>query len=259
MPSFRKKVKKAYKKAKPYIKAGIKTINTIGDLATKVYALSSIVNAEKKRYLSQATNLVLGQVDGNATGCTVLDITPAPAQGTTDVTRNGDSIKLHSSVFNFQFRQQSACATAIKGRIEFYYVLGAPQATSTVVSQMYLTNPWASGSVVVDLSSHINQDYRQQYKFIRGVNVYVPTDQISGANTIIDVKVPLKYNFGKGHHIKYNANSTTISAGMIIAIFRADRGNSSTSTASTLTGLVDTVINSGLYFNYNVTHYFYDN
>lgn len=224
--------------------------------------VKSVVNAEKKRLdlISGASSLV-GQVSGNSTGNVVYDITPVPAEGLTYSTRNGASIKLHTSFIQLQFTQQTACHSAIRLKIMIVQVLGSPQTTGTINSQIMLPNQWIQNQnsvSVYDYMSLVNPDYRGQYKIIRTKYVSIPADNYSGQVRLKDVKIPIKYNRGKGHHVRYAGDTTTVANGQLFMLIYADNGNSLGS-ASTLTGIANTAASTGLSWNYDIKHYYYDN
>lgn len=223
-----------------------------------VAMLKSIINAEKKEISVLAGASTVGQVNGNADGLLVLDVTPVSTQGTGDSQHSGDSIKVTTGMFNFQFSHMSALQSNMRIYVELYTVLGKPQATSDVLNQLYKPNPFITGANIRDYNSVIDQDYRQQYKLIASRKVYIKSDQYSGQNLITECKMPLR--FGKfGHHVKFQENSSNVASGQLILVIRADTGNISGSTTSTLSGVINSAVNTGVYVNKNLQYYYYDN
>ena len=51
-------------------------------IARDVAYLKSMINAEKKHLRTDVENVVMGQVNGNSNGYYVVDVSPAPSQGT---------------------------------------------------------------------------------------------------------------------------------------------------------------------------------
>lgn len=216
--------------------------------------LKSVINAEKKNYIITASSSTVAQLNGStSSGHFGIDITPVPGQGTTDITRNGDSIKISSLYAKLQFWQQSASDQPIKVKVVLLQVLGTPQSVNTVITQFLKTNPMCNNSIY-DFNSAYNPDYFGQYRIIK-TQIMKIQDQYSSQVGIKDMEIKLRLN----HHVRFAANSTTISNGQLIMLVLADSGNSNPSTVSTVTGAPVLTANSGLNFNYNYNWYFYDN
>jgi len=225
----------------------------------------SMLNAEKK-YIEVPVNLFeVGQVNINATGARQFDVSPLMSQGTDVSTRNGNSIKLTSSFFQFQVSQQGTLsASPIKLSIELWKLKGKPlgafanTATVAPATDLYDESIFSS---VLDLTSTRNMDHFSDYQLIAKRMVYVKGDDV--ATTDIQTKtltMPIKWNRGKGHHIRYQGTSNSsadIANGQIIMLFRCDVGNRGTtvSTASVpITGA-----STGLTVRMGYKHWYYDN
>lgn len=242
---------------KRYYNKRRKTIN-LGKMLRDVQTVKSIVNSEKKQISGFAGSSSLGQVNGNAEGAYTLDITPGIPQGTTDSTRTGDSVKLTTAMFKFQVSQQSANTGPVRVKLRIYKVLGTPQATSLFLNQISLPNVFVTGANIRDYNSQPDQDYRQQYVKIAERRFTIRGDNFSGQNTIKNIDLPIK--FGKyGHHIKYAENTNVIASGQLMMIVQCDTGNLSAGTPSTLGGVLNTAVNTGLFINRSMTFYYYDN
>lgn len=234
----------------------------IGQMVKDVAVLKRMVNAEKKRFQITALSQPMGQVFGAVgQGMYIQDVTPIPAQGTTSITRTGNSIKLHSTFYKLQFFQMGSAVSPMKGEVLWIKVTGAYTSTpATFVSNMFQLNPFvlnAGSPVIIDYNSDYNPDYFRTFKVIRRKPLYFPADPYSTNQQIKTINVGCKY---KNHHVRYTADgSTTPSAGQILMIIRFDNGNMSTTTASTLTNVVQTAANTGVYMNMNCYHYYYDN
>lgn len=254
---FRKGLKYAKRRAKKrYIskRGGFK----YNKMASDIMFLKSIVNAEKKQYSLPSGTTSIGQVNGNAEGAYCIDITPPIPQDNTDSGRNGDSIKLTTGCLNMQFWQQANTSQQIKVKIELIQVLGAPQLASTVLQQYVKPNPYITGASIRDIESMLDQDYRQQYRVIFSRTVKIQAEQTAGGQSIKSFKYPLR--FGKnGMHIKYAENTTVTASGQLILLIRADNGNISPSTASTLGNVITTGVSTGLSLNRNMEYYYFDN
>lgn len=226
----------------------------VGRIAKDVQFLKSIINAEKKRVVFSTTTSLVGQVSGNSTGAYSVDMTPIPAEGVTLSTRNGSSIKLSSTWFRFQFYGMANTAQKIKGKIWIVQVMGTPQTASTALGQMFNT----SMSGVIDYNSNFDPDYRGQYKILRCKPFTIQSDSVSGLTQIQDVTFGIRYNRGKGHHVRYNDDTTTLSNGQLLIFITADSGNTNGVTASTQPVPI-TGVNTGLVFNQYHINYYFDN
>lgn len=262
MVNYKRYVKKTAQKAVKVAKSKIKKrYYTKGKANTKqmyndIMLLKSIVNAEKKQISVSPGATLIGQVNGNAEGALVLDVTPQPAQGTGDSQRSGDSIKICTAMFKFQIAQQTG-SQPIRGIIELYKVLGTPQATTDFISRRFLPNAFITSHDIRDLNAMPDQDYRQQYQLVASRKFYLKGDTASSQVQYTNVHMPI--NLGMGHHVKYQENTTNVASGQLLLCVRCDNGNFSASTVSTATNVLTTAINTGAYFLKSMTFYYYDN
>ena len=265
----------SHKAVKKYIRKGVKNVKKLarkryqtktGGLRWKqviadVNMLKNTINAEKKVYNMYVQNAVLGQVNGNSNGHYILDITPIPAQGATSITRNGASIKHHSSHFQMQFAQQSASISPINIRVYLIRTVGVAYSSVSGVPATFMDpNPFISGGAnIYDYNASRNQDYFKTYKVLRTLEYKLAADTASSQVQIRTVKFGMKYS-DELNHVKFTADgATTPASGQLLLFITCDAGNCSTSTASTLTGVPVTAVNTGLSLQYNINHYFYDN
>lgn len=236
-----------------------------GRILKDVMFLKGVVNAEKKRINVVNTGAVaLGQVIGNASGHFCLDITPTPAQGATVSTRSGASIKLHSMFAKFQFNQLANTNHPARFKMQIVQVLGAPQLAGNIPNQFFIGNRWISNNnsgspQVFDFASERNPDYYGQYKVLRTKYFTIQPDSLSGQTMLKDVQLKMKFNRGKGHHIRFNADTTTVSNGQIVLIITCDSGNASASVTSTLAGVQISGVNTAYGLNYDIMEYYFDN
>jgi len=237
-----------------------------GRMVKDVARVVSMVNAEKKYVTYPVATFSVGQVDGNASGARQFDVTPLMGQGTDVSTRNGNSIKICSSFFQFQIQQQSnTITTPIRFKVELWLVKGIPlgafasQATTAPITDLY-DNSVFSG--VIDMTSTRNMDHYSDYRLIASRSVYLPGDQVSGGDVQAKTfTMPIKWNRGKGHHVRYSGtsgSSADISNGQIFMIFRTDVGNKNTATVSTK-DIPLTAVSSGINVKLGYKHWFYDN
>lgn len=227
----------------------------VGKMAKDILYLKSVLNPEKKRYEDLVTNQPIGQVNGNFDGLYLRDVTPTPNVGGGYSERNGASIKLHSSIYHFQFSQQPSCVAKMKGIIEIYHVLGDPYTSFNFSNERFDPNPFTT---VRDYNCQINPDNFMKAKCVARRRFTMLSDGALGTEKLVtDIKIPIKYNKGQGHHVRYDKNSTsTIANGQLYLVIRTDRGNFGV--VSTL-NVPDTTINTGLLMQMNRVDYYYDN
>ena len=237
-----------------------------GRMVKDVARVVSMVNAEKKYISTPVASFSVGQVDTNASGARQFDITPLMGQGTDVSTRNGNSIKICSSFFQFQVQQQSSTVTTpIRLRVELWLAKGVPLGaissggTTAPMTDLYEPSLFSG---VIDMTSTRNPDHFQDYRLIASRNCYLPGDQVAGGDVQAKTfTMPIKWNRGKGHHVRYNGtsgSSADIGNGQIFMIFRTDIGNKNATTASTK-DVPLTATNTGVLIKMGYKHWFYDN
>lgn len=235
-------------------------------MAKDIMYLKSVLNPEKKRTEESNINIdpfgeiPLGQVNANNDGAFVRDITPFLTSGTGYNQRNGASVKLHSSIWNMQFNQQANTINTIRGILEIWAITDDPYSNvETFRREKYQLNPFVtpSGSAPRDLHCQYNPDNYMKGRCIAKRRFSVVADQLTGQKSLTNLKIPIKYNKGQGHHLRWDKDSTTLLNGQLIMVIRCDRGNMGT--ISTLTGVQDVATLTGLTFQYSVQHYYYDN
>lgn len=229
-----------------------------------VMMLKSVINSEKKRIrIASASQQAVSQVNANASGHWALDVTPQPAQGITMSTRNGASIKLHSSYMKFQFYQQTANVHPMRLKLYIIEVRGDPIPAATAAGEFFAANQWIAAQnsfiAIRDYNSQRNPDYFRDYRVLAQKGFTLKADNYNGQTMIKDIVVKLKYNRGKGHHVRFDSDTTTVTQGQLVAFIVADSGNQNGSTGSTLNGIPIAAVLTGATFNYDLQHYFYDN
>lgn len=271
LPSTRKKPgfgKKLARSAKKYFGIGKKrTLNVpaLGSIARQVASMASMINAEKK-ILSigsangLATGQSVGQVNYNSTGARCYDLTPLMPQGSGVSDRTGNSIKLHSSYFQFQVQQQtSAVVTPLRIRIEMWANPAKVQDETTLLDDLYVANPFTG---IIDYNSARNPDHFNDFRKILTKTCYLPVDSITGQLQTKQLAVPFKWNKGKGHHVRYTGSGSTnylndVQSGQVFLVYFCDVGNYS-GTASTLNVPMQTPA-TGATIKMSYRHYYYDN
>lgn len=263
--------KKLYKKTarfvkkrvyKPYtqLKGGRGRANRM-KLYNEVQQLKKAINAEKKRIDDTATsNTAIGQVIQNTAGYYVNDITPIPASGSGYSQRSGASIKLTASHFIFQLTSQSALVSPMKVIIELYLIKGTPYGSPVdFVNAAFEATPFVGGASIIDYNSQYDPDKFGTWTKLKSKKIFFNPVNYSGQKMIRTVHFGIKYNKGQGHHIRFSDDTTTIMNGQLLLLVRSDSGNAHSSSASTLTGIPVTAVNTGFTINWDINHYYYDN
>lgn len=227
--------------------------------------LKNIVKTmEKKRYDAYSDEDRLGQTSGDSDGYYTANITANPAQDDAVNGRDGAKIQLTGMHLKFQFRQLSAGVSNYKGIIELFEVPAQVWSSATTFTEtIFEANPFIRASDggaisgIIDYNSDFDPDYFGQYKKLATKRFTVNQDSASSQVIVKDVAMGVK--FKKPLQIQWNDNGTTVQKGQIIMVVRLDTGNSSSSTATTITGVANTATNTGLMMNYHIKHYYYDN
>lgn len=247
---IKKTARNRYLKRAP--KSGKKSLN-YKQLYTDVMLLKSMVNAEKKEIATyQSAQIAVGQINVNTdSGYFGQDITPNPAQGSSDGQRNGDSIKLHSMLIKGQLIQQT---NSVLPMLITFYVISVNGSPETVNINNFLTqNPL---TLCTDHNSLRNKDRYKNYTVIRKKTYSMRCDQYSGqGNFFKDFMIPLKF---KSRHVNYLSGTTNVSNGQLILYVVCNSGNvgatNSTSTTIPVTGSL-----TGCSMKYTCDAWYYDN
>lgn len=228
----------------------------INQMAKDVMFLKRMVNPEKKRWNTNTLGgtLSVGQVNGNSSGDYAVDMTPAPNVGTAYDQRVGNSIKYQAAHYAFQFKHMSSTEQKVRLKICFYRNMGVATSASAIDGQVLLANPFVTGGSVYDFCSSRNPDYFKTYRLVKTKYVTLDQDDFTSQAVIKTVTFGIRW----GHHIKWNAAGSN-SEGQVLMSIVADSGNRSTNTTCTLTnGVPIQGTNTGVQFNYNITHYYTD-
>lgn len=231
----------------------------VGKMAKDIMYLKSVLNPEKKRSTSsQTTPLLIGQVNGNDDGGHFSDVTPLLFQGVGTADRTGASVKLHSSIWNFQFKQQVGVVADIKLSLEIWAIDKEPYAPATFTfrNEHYDPNSFIALAEIRDYNCQVNPDNFMKGKCIARRRLTIKEDSVGSQSNLTHVKIPILYNKGQGRHIRYRKDTNVLESGQLYLLIRMDRGN--IGAPSTIT-VPDVNINTGLEMMYNRVDYFYDN
>lgn len=262
---FVKKAGRAFYKASglvnPIKKGKLSSFRVIRDMQK----IRELINVEKKKYQQSntiGTPIKVGQVNGNADGSQIMDITPPISAGTGDSNRTGNSVKIVSFFTNFQVSQQSAANHQnMKVIVELWNVKGIPQtANHATLAKIFEPNNFMSSlGTYIDYFSSRNPDYFSTFKRVAYKTFTLKFDSTTGASgndSLAHGIIKRKFQ----HHLRFDPGTTNIIEGQLLMTIRADSGNYSSTTAYTDTGSIPvTAINTGAYVQFNQIFYYVDN
>lgn len=227
-----------------------------------VMYLKKMINVEKKQF-NNTTSIALGvgQLVGNASGHQIFDITPTPVVGTSSTTRNGDSIKVVSAYHKMVFYQQANNVNTTRYIVEYFLVKGKANASpSGLISDLFRPNRMLQNGAITGTVYDYNSDRVQEgfknYVLIKRKRFTLGADNYSGLTNTKEVAIKLQF---KNYHIRFQQGTNTPDCGQILCVVRADLGNWSGTTASTLTNAIITPTLTGAGFQFDHTWYFVDN
>lgn len=236
-------LKKTYRKVRGMAKKRYGGVGGRSNIVKDVALLKSLVNVEKKRFdVTSAGPITMGQTAGAGVSAYLCnDVTPAPPQGLTNATRNGNSIKIVSAVIDMYLNQSVNTINAIKLK---WMLVCRPDNSLDIaagVANTYIheTNPFSG---VIDYHSNRDAEFFTAFKIIKSGRVSLSQDQIATGIAYAQIKAPLKLN----HHLKYNTNASILTTkNKFYLIVMADTG--------------DTVALTGNQVQYNIRWYYTDN
>jgi len=215
----------------------------IKNILSDVKMLKHLINVEKKRSDITITSPVYSSqfTTGGVSGAYAAIITPTVAEGITQGSRIGLSLKLVSGCMDIQFRQQASQINNLK--LKYFIVCRPDNSTSataaTSIAQFFEPNPFTT---VVDFYSSRDPEYFTAFRVIKQGTVNLKQDQITSGASIQQFKIPLKLN----HHLKYNTDGSTITTKNQFYLFvTASDGN--------------TTLGTGAELVYNMRWYYTDN
>ena len=263
MPTVYKNARKLYRK---YKKGGVRKVakytgkavynryakGGMGQLVKDVGMLKAMVNTEKK-YFEQTYSSSFGQVVGNSTGCSFIDITPFPTQNVTYNGRTGQSIKLVSASLNIIINNQNAQRIGQNIRFEIYYIKGDPKNLVAMGSELYDVNPLTT---IVDYMSNRNPNNFSDFQKICVRKVFYPSEQHTAENSR---QKTLKINLKLNHHLRFDKNSTGLISGQVYIFAVTESGNCSAVVTSTTPYIQNAATGTGFLYSMHSRFYYVDN
>lgn len=237
---------------------------TVAKLSRKVSQLSNSLKVEREVKFYTPIDImsgVVGQVNANVTGAYVADmicLNTGTGVGSTD--RVGNKVKLIGTQIRFQIQQQSAC--------DFYnhYIVDVWATTDLNVTATQFRDRFYnvdSISGVIDANSSRQYDLMKKKGnpladtwLVASKRVVVSKDMTTATQTgFKDFKMFIKQR----DIVIYAGGATQVPTNIRwFCAVRAQAGNASTATASTLPNIVATAINTGAVIRFQYTNYFTD-
>lgn len=228
------------------------------------YALSiaktaqGLLNTEKKRVEANSYGNLVGQVNYNGSGHSIVEITPTPSQGTGYGNRMGSSISLRS--YHIMIQLQTQDNFLANGNYKFM-IVQTRNGDAFDISKFLNVNRFIyalSSTAVYDTVSERDPDYFKDYQILRTKVIKFPQDTFN--NNKQQRTFSLSLNFGRnGKHIRYDDNTNTPTNTRLYIVAVADTGNCNASTASTLGGIMVSGAQTACFYNMEHVAYFIDN
>jgi hypothetical protein len=251
------------RKAKNTARAGWKTFKSathhrygtfskpkIDNVVKDVKMLKSLINVEKKTANKNNYGSVINVAQySNASGATattgaqIIDITPTIAQGITNTTRNGNSIKLTTACFNLQAKQMLNTTNAVSCKYSIVMIPdnSNPSSEADILTQYYENNGFTG---IVDSYSNRDSEFYTKFRVLKSGTFRVSGDTLGSQNNVKQLKCPMKLGF----HQKYNTDASTVTTkNRILLIVTGD------------TGSVHGTLQTGLSLQYSINYWYTDN
>jgi len=226
-------------------------------MAKDITYLKSVLNPEKKTFQFTWQDANVGQCNVNNNGLFCQDITPIPAQGITSITRNGNSIRLHTAYLKMQAQaQSSSIGPRILTHVYIIQVIGQPITSANLPGLMFKNNPFITGGSIIDYNSDRREDTFKQFRILRKISINLYPNQHTGQFAINTKGSGIRF---KSHHVKFSTDGLqTVADGQLFLLALSDNGNVGAST-STLAGTSTTTSSTGLNLQIDLSYWFYDN
>lgn len=219
--------KKQESKFRKYARKGRKVLKTTAAVAADVARLSAAVaymgarlNVEKKYIDRDVATIGVGQVNGNANGIYMIDVTPTIAQGLGRDQRVGNSLKFTGMSFPYQINTQQNCAAARKVKIMLFRVHSADNGVNLTeaIEDYYDLNP-LNGIIDINSPKAYRSHKQDGIKCIRSQTYYLkaPTNtQMFNDDVVDDMErtvISGRFNVKLDDICRYNLNGDTLPDG----------------------------------------------
>jgi len=233
--------KKIVKRTAKYAKKRYapKGVLNVRNIVKDVNYLKKQMNVEKKHHNNEfLTNFAqFGTAATPTSGHNLFEITPAPAQGQTATTRNGNSIKITGCMVNIQLTPMSATTLQTRFKIYMYCVNQSPLTTSPAVSAVLDRTIFdgTASNPVYDFTSLRNQENVGNIKIVKVFTGVIRSDTDIGLSYKRTIQQPLKFN----HHLRYDTDASTVSTkNRMYLLCVADQGEVNANTGISIEGQI---------------------
>ncbi|WP_445779082.1 hypothetical protein [Shewanella sp.] len=264
-----------YKKYVPKPRKVIKTTATLASLARDIMIMKGLtssvmagLNTEKKYVDRDVVSGSFGQVDGNGPlgGYYAIDVTPSMAQGLGSANRVGNSIKLTGISLPVQFNGMDHTFSRRKIKMMLFRVSSADNGVSLTETIADYLDPNPINNLFDMNSPRAYRSHKHDgIKLIRSKTYTLPAPVQStyGSDDLVeDVEqagFSAKFNVKLQDILRFNLNGDVLPDGTRYYLyFFADKGNGSTTTASTQDVPIKP-IKSGVEFRLGQRSWYVDN
>ena len=219
--------KKQESKFRKYARKGRKVLKTTAAVAADVARLSAAVaymgarlNVEKKYLDRDVATVGVGQVNGNANGIYMVDVTPNIAQGLGRDQRVGNSLKFTGMSFPYQINTQIGCGSSRKVKLMLLRVHAADNGVtlSEAIEDYYDLNPM-NGIIDINSPKAYRSHKQDGIRCIRSQTFYLkaPTMSTIGNDDLVDNSeasvISGRFNVKLDDICRYNLNGDTLPDG----------------------------------------------
>lgn len=243
-------------------------VRSVNELAKEVMGikktLSVKLNSETKRVRATNYAVPLGQSNHNLSGHLCVGITPLIAQGTTEETRVGNSLKMLKLRVHAQFRGQQNCLT---GRKMKFHIVRVKNGTSTVTATQVMNNIWETNPLTGLFDYNCLRAYRSGkndgMSIIKTANMYLSKAYIDPTGGSLESQerpiATYHVTVNMKDILRYENNTDTVPAGIeYFLVMVVDTGNAG-NTFSTVGHVNNPLQFSGIDTNFAFEWHYVDN
>ena len=259
------KWKSRFRRGRAALKTSAQIATDVAKLSASVAYLGSRLNAEQKYKDRDIVTGHFGQVNADANGIYMIDITPSISQGTDSDERIGNSLKLTGLSMPIQFDGMTETISARKIRVMLFAVKSADNGVTATeaLSDYFDVNP-INGIIDMNSPKAYRRHTHDGVKLIRSKTYTLPAVNTVNYGNDDDVNdeekssFMAKFNVKLGDILRYNASGDALPDGTrYYMYFFADKGNVGTSNSSLDVPLKN--LNTGVGFKLGQRAWWVDN
>lgn len=221
------------RRARTALKTSAQIATDVAKLSASVAYLGSRLNVEKKYKDRDIISGHFGQVNNDANGIYMIDVTPDISQGTGGATRIGNSLKLTGLSMPIQFDGMAKTVSARKIRVMLFSVRSADNGVNATecINDYFDVNP-INGIIDMNSPRAYRKHTNDGVKLIRSKTYTLPKvpavdfAEDDSVNEEEKSSFMAKFNVKLNDVLRYNANGDTLPDGQrYFMFFLADKGN----------------------------------